>query len=429
MQGYPLGQSKHRLVFKESALAHKDCDGGVGTEIGAAAHNPFGLAGSINVSDERGFEFYRVAQLMMCGAYAEVDMFADAASLHFGDGMLDYVISSHMIEHHPNPLLCFIEWARVVRDGGIIFMIFPKRDADPRDQERPISTLEEIVGATADPGDETQHCYVYTLQLMKDVVEWFNAHVADGYRLEVVDEQETDDKVGNGHTLVLRKVRLTTVDELLGLLIRDLAALVVPPRQVVCHVQDDLGRERLLRQVAIHDVLAVEHHRCAVVHQRGSFQVVVVTEMDVALIFLNAGVPFSILKHHPFEAGSVIPEHPPVHQIFLHRQHAQVVTRILEAVVIDVINNMSRGWLHDFAVQAQYHLLATDAKAADGVALVRESPAVVVCPGEVLVIHQGVQGTSGAVVEGNCLHSSGLSRLNATAVARKTNGVNLLSRC
>src|SRR4051812_6834966 len=93
-------------------LAHKYCQGR-GVELGAGAHNSFRLPGSINVSpfsdDPEGEDYKdclmnRQAQVDVCGSYAEIDLTGDAASIPVESGSQDYVISSHVIEHVPDPI-------------------------------------------------------------------------------------------------------------------------------------------------------------------------------------------------------------------------------------------------------------------------------------------------------------------------------------
>lgn len=211
-------ESSKKIIFKDSALAHKYCDQGEGLEIGAAAHNPFHLPNCRNVSNEESYDFFKDSQISMCGAFAHADIIADAADIPLDNESQDYVISSHMIEHHPDPLACFIEWSRLIKNQGIIFCIFPKRDALPEDRERPITELSTLIKAhrerlTLDtvsskniPGGRGGHYYVYTLQLMLDLIAYFNRYLAKGYKLEVIEAEETDDKVGNAHTIVLRKI-------------------------------------------------------------------------------------------------------------------------------------------------------------------------------------------------------------------------------
>jgi len=55
------------------------------------------------------------------------DYFGEACHLPFHDNALDYVISSHVIEHVANPVAAFAEWYRVLRPGGIIYLVAPDR--------------------------------------------------------------------------------------------------------------------------------------------------------------------------------------------------------------------------------------------------------------------------------------------------------------
>jgi SAM-dependent methyltransferase len=55
------------------------------------------------------------------------DFYGDACELPFHDSSLSYVASSHVFEHVANPLLALSEWFRVLRHGGIIYMVVPDR--------------------------------------------------------------------------------------------------------------------------------------------------------------------------------------------------------------------------------------------------------------------------------------------------------------
>lgn len=200
------------LVFPESALARRYCQGR-GVELGAAAHNPFNLPDCLNVApDDGNLEFYRASQAAMCGAFAEVDLWGLAGAIPLPDSSLDYVVSSHVIEHCADPVGAFLEWNRVLKPGGIVFMIFPKRDALPADQGRPVSEVSAMVAAhlerdRARPRDEAHggdqgHVFVYTLGTMLDLILIANRRF--GLEWTVLEAQETDDKVGNGHTVVAR---------------------------------------------------------------------------------------------------------------------------------------------------------------------------------------------------------------------------------
>jgi SAM-dependent methyltransferase len=57
------------------------------------------------------------------------DYFGHACALPFQDNTLDYVIASHVLEHVANPVAALAEWCRVLRPGGIIYVVVPDRRA------------------------------------------------------------------------------------------------------------------------------------------------------------------------------------------------------------------------------------------------------------------------------------------------------------
>lgn len=128
---------------------HYYLDGLRGLEIGAAAHNPFGLqtknVGLTREFDAEDYDYFKASQIKMCGEWAQIDIPASAEDIPVADNSQDFVISSHVWEHLASPLLALEEWARVVRPNGYILAIVPKRDAEPRDVGRPITPIEELI--------------------------------------------------------------------------------------------------------------------------------------------------------------------------------------------------------------------------------------------------------------------------------------------
>ncbi len=55
------------------------------------------------------------------------DFYGHACALPFHDHALDYVLASHVLEHVANPLAAVLEWARVVRPGGLLYVVVPWR--------------------------------------------------------------------------------------------------------------------------------------------------------------------------------------------------------------------------------------------------------------------------------------------------------------
>lgn len=204
-------------IFPQSSLAHQLLDGLEGLEIGPAAHNPFGLrtrnVGLGPEQDPIDHSFFQQSQLENCGRIAPIHIAADAADIPVPDGSTDFVLHSHVWEHLLHPLVALDEWVRVTKSGGYIFVIVPKREAAESDKGRPVTSLSSLVVSyerfrrtpdrTKAPGSSRGHHTVFSLDLLREIGRWFNrSHFYA--RLDEVAAEETDDKVGNGHTIVWR---------------------------------------------------------------------------------------------------------------------------------------------------------------------------------------------------------------------------------
>jgi len=55
------------------------------------------------------------------------DVYSEPVHLPFYSSSLDYVAASHVIEHIANPVAAICEWYRVLRPGGIMYMVVPDR--------------------------------------------------------------------------------------------------------------------------------------------------------------------------------------------------------------------------------------------------------------------------------------------------------------
>lgn len=207
----------HRIIQPESKVAHKWLDGLKGIEIGAAADQPFGLdAINVATSDPADREMYKGIQLVVCGGYVEVDVHAEADALPFEDNSQDFVVASHVVEHLSNPITALKEWFRVVRDGGYILMIVPKRSAPYGDEQRLYSTLEYFIKACDEHWTNEQameltqdksatprlrgHVWVFNLLSLIALVEFTCQSCFMDWQL--IEAHETDDKDGLGHLAI-----------------------------------------------------------------------------------------------------------------------------------------------------------------------------------------------------------------------------------
>jgi ubiquinone/menaquinone biosynthesis C-methylase UbiE len=184
-----------------------------GIELGAAAHNPFGVD-AINVAPEFNEEVFRQAQLKLCGEITPVDLRGHAADIPVDDDSQDFVLSSHVLEHAPDLIRALVEMDRVVRPGGYVVIIFPQPDALPGD-DRPLSDVEDIKRAYKEDwtfesapedaafGGRGGHYWKLTGEMFKDLVASLrrgNRH-RRGLKWQLIGEESPDTKVGNGFWL------------------------------------------------------------------------------------------------------------------------------------------------------------------------------------------------------------------------------------
>ena len=186
--------------FPESEFAHQLLDGMLGIEIGASAHNAYNIPRCVYVdyTDDMDTSF-KQAEIELCGRAQAVDVVAMAWDLPFTSGSLDYVLSSHVLEHCWDVIGTLEEWLRVLRPGGLIYMDIPHKERT-FDAERGRTPLAELVARHAGPPlevDDHSHHSVWIAEDWREICE----HM--GWALEYL--RQVDDKVGNGFTVVIRK--------------------------------------------------------------------------------------------------------------------------------------------------------------------------------------------------------------------------------
>jgi len=196
-----LGQVRVRVDLLVSILRRRDSKfvsgylkGLKGIEIGASAHNRYFLD-AINV-DRWGTSDtpYKREERSLVLRAAKVDVVAPGDELPFADDSYDFVFSSHVIEHFPDPLRALYEWARVAR--RYVVVVAPHRDRT-FDSDRPLTSVEEILQRHSDGfrSEEDRHWSVWTCESFMEMCERVG--------LRVVDHLDPDDKVGNGFAVVI----------------------------------------------------------------------------------------------------------------------------------------------------------------------------------------------------------------------------------
>lgn len=186
-------------LFPESRVVHRYLDGLSGLEIGGSAHNAFGVdTRNVDFTDDLTTPF-KLEEVRLCGEAMTVDIVSPGDAIPLPDKSVDFVLSSHVIEHFWDPIGALLEWRRLAR--AYIVIICPQRDALPEDAPRPLTGFYELQmrhdGRIPPPAMDTHDHYSrWTSGMFCQLCE------ALGFELlEVVDP---DDKVGNGFLVVLR---------------------------------------------------------------------------------------------------------------------------------------------------------------------------------------------------------------------------------
>ena len=193
--------SRQKKVFHESPLAHKMLDGLRGLEIGGSAHNAFGLK-TLNVDYTDDYTtVFKKQEIELAGECLKVDVVASGDDLPFKDNTVDFVISSHVIEHFYDPVNAIKEWLRVVKPGGYVYIIAPHMDRIDPAAGPARTTAADIIARHEHPNPPKVDTHGHYSTWKTEDFVGFCQH----YGWKIVAVQDVDDKVGNGFAVVIQK--------------------------------------------------------------------------------------------------------------------------------------------------------------------------------------------------------------------------------
>lgn len=189
------------LFGRPSKLANRYLKGLKGIEIGGSSYCQFFLDTiNVNFTDTSADStVFSEKEYELTGECLKVDVVASGDDLPFEDNSWDFVLSSHVLEHFYDPIKALLEWKRVVRPGGFIFMIVPHKERT-FDKDRERTTLQELIDRHNGPPPLVDDHGHHSVWITKDLLE-----LCDYLKLKVVDYQDRDDKRGNGFAVVIQK--------------------------------------------------------------------------------------------------------------------------------------------------------------------------------------------------------------------------------
>lgn len=121
---------------------------GIGCEIGPGANPQTDPASTYFVDRHRTYMNLAI----------NVDVVADASSLPFSSESLDFLVSSHVLEHCPDTLAALEEWLRVLKRGGRLVLRLP-HGLRTFDRGRAFTTLEHHIQDYEDHVDSTDRTH------------------------------------------------------------------------------------------------------------------------------------------------------------------------------------------------------------------------------------------------------------------------------
>ena len=244
-------------------LAQEMCQGR-GLEIGAASYSDFGVdAWNLDLTPEP-LPAYRTEQMRHAGSVSPIHIVGLGETLPIGSNSQDFLLASHVLEHSPDPIGTLVEWDRVIRPGGVLFLIIPHKERTP-DRVRPRTTLAHVVedfytkqtpathretdGFLTPPALHTPHYHAWITVDFLEIVVWMIEQGLVTWCLEEIEDIDSDRQ--SGFTFVLRKQAEP--------LPRDLAGTWVSRRALrsMLRCPEQLGLLKSKGLIADHDLFEV----------------------------------------------------------------------------------------------------------------------------------------------------------------------------
>ena len=202
-----LVSNELKKYFKScnSEIVNKYLSGLKGVEIGRASYANYGIDAinidRIDIRKTNNDNVYFKEQMKLDNTIAKVDLIANGDNLPFKDNTLDFVFTSHVLEHFYDPIKALQEWYRVIKIGGYVFMIIPHKERT-FDKDRERTTLNELINRhnqiikTEEQLTDKHH----SVWITEDVLE-----LCKYLNMNVIEYHDMDDCRHDGFIIVIQK--------------------------------------------------------------------------------------------------------------------------------------------------------------------------------------------------------------------------------
>ena len=80
----------------------------------------------------------------------------------------NFVLSCNNLEHIANPIKAIMEWKRILKNGGIIFLVLPKKESN-FDHRRPFTQMEHLIKDFEDAVTEADDTHIEEILKLHDL--------------------------------------------------------------------------------------------------------------------------------------------------------------------------------------------------------------------------------------------------------------------
>ncbi|MDA0061962.1 class I SAM-dependent methyltransferase [Brachyspira hyodysenteriae] len=204
MKKHIINNYKYIKKTANSEIVNKYLTGLKGIEIGGASYADYGIDAinidRVNILLDSNNAYY-LEQNKHSSFIQDIDIISNGDDLPFKDNTVDFVFTSHVLEHFFDPIKALKEWYRVTKKDGYIFMIIPHKERT-FDKDRERTTLNELIRRhdgtikSKNQYDDMHH----SVWITEDILE-----LCKYLNFNVVEYHDMDDCRKDGFIIVIQK--------------------------------------------------------------------------------------------------------------------------------------------------------------------------------------------------------------------------------